>query len=152
MSRFSDDGRWAWDYSAERWVPANKIDDPEGLEKLGISGIVVEPGSKSASELRTSSGEWNGTTMKLFAFTVALLLPGIDYSIIGSIKPRKNKQILLGVGIFLLFSISLGTAICAPLAFAIWLYVLATVAYRANNRIHEVGGFSNDIFGERIQR
>jgi hypothetical protein len=152
MPRFSDDGRWVWDYGAERWIPANKIDDAEGLEKLGISSIVVEPGNKNASEFRTVSGDWNGTKMKLLAFTMAFFLPGIDYSVLGWIEPQKNKEILSGIGIFLLFAISLGTAICAPLAFAIWLYGIVTVAHRANNRIHEVGGFSNDIFGRRIQR
>ena len=150
MPRFSDDGRWVWDYGAERWIPANKINDVEGLKKLGVSNIVVEPGGKSASELRTVSGEWNGTNLKLFAFTMAFFLPGIDYSILGWIKPRNNKQIFLGIGIFILFAVSLASAICAPLAFAIWLYGIVTVAYRANNRIEEIGGFSYDIRGERI--
>ena len=152
MPRFSEDGRWAWDYGAERWVPANKINDSEGLKELGISNAVVEPGGKSASELGSASGEWNGTNVKIFAFTLALFLPGIDFSVLGWIKPRENKQILLGVGIFLLFTVSLASAICAPLALAIWLYVIATVAYRANNRIEELGGFSYDIRGRRIIR
>jgi len=128
------------------------IDYDEGLKKLGVSNIVVEPGGKPTSELRTVSGEWNGTNLKLFAFTMAIFLPGIDYSTLGWIKPRNNKQILLGIGIFLLFAVSLASAICAPLAFAIWLYGIATVAYRANNRIEEIGGFSYDIRGKRVNR
>ena len=150
MPRFSDDGRWVWDYGAERWIPANKINDAEGLKKLGVSNIVVEPEGKPTSELRTVSGEWNGTNLKLFAFTMAIFLPGIDYSTLGWIKPRNYNQILLGIGIFLLFAVSLASAICAPLALAIWLYGIATVAYRANNRIEEIGGFSYDIRGKRI--
>ena len=150
MPRFSDDGLWVWDYGTERWIPANKINDAEGLKKLGVSNIVVEPEGKPTSELRTVSGEWNGTNMKLLAFTMAIFLPGIDYSTLGWIKPRKNNQILLGIGIFLLFAVSLASAICAPLAFAIWLYGIVTVAYRANNRIEEIGGFSYDIGGKRI--
>ena len=150
MPKFSDDGRWAWDYGAERWIPANKINDAEGLKKLGVSNIVVEPGGKPTSELRTVSGEWNGTNLKLFAFTMAIFLPGIDYSTLGWIKPRNYNQILLGIGIFLLFAVSLASAICAPLAIAIWLYGIVTVAYRANNRIEEIGGFSYDIRGKRI--
>ena len=152
MPRFSDDGRWVWDYGNGRWIPANKIKDAEGLKKLGISNIVIEPEGKSASELRTISGEWNGTNLKLLTFMMALFLPGIDFSVLGWIKPRENKQILLGVGIFLLFTISLASVICAPLALAIWLYGIVTVAYRANNRIHEIGGFSYDIRGKRINR
>ena len=150
MPRFSDDGLWVWDYGTERWIPANKINDAEGLKKLGVSNIVVEPEGKPTSELRTVSGEWNGTNMKLLAFTMAIFLPGIDYSTLGWIKPRNNNQILLGIGIFLLFAVSLASAICAPLAFAIWLYGIVTVAYRANNRIEEIGGFSYDIRGKRI--
>ena len=150
MPRFSDDGLWVWDYGTERWIPANKINDAEGLKKLGVSNIVVEPEGKPTSELRTVSGEWNGTNMKLLAFTMAIFLPGIDYSTLGWIKPRNNNQILLGIGIFLLFAVSLASAICAPLAFAIWLYGIVTVAYRANNRIEEIGGFSYDIGGKRI--
>ena len=86
-----------WDYGSERWIPANKIDNPEGLKKLGISNIVVEPGYKTTSQLRTDSGDWNGTAMKLFAFTMAFFMPGIDYSVLGWIEPQKNKQILLGI-------------------------------------------------------
>ena len=149
MPRLSDDGRWAWDYGSGRWIPANKIGDTEGLKKLGLENVVVEPGT-SASELRVEAG--NATLLKLLAFTTALLLPGLDYSILGLMKPRKSRNVLLGIGIFLLFSISLGTAICAPLAVVIWIHGIVTVANRANSRIHELGFFSNDIFGKKIQR
>ena len=57
MPRFSDDGRWAWDYASERWIPANKIGDTEGLKELGIENAIVEPGIASTSEL--SSGDGN---------------------------------------------------------------------------------------------
>ena len=149
MPRFSDDGRWAWDYGSGRWIPANKIGDTEGLKKLGIENIIVEPGTY-ASELKIGDG--NGTNLKLLAMAMALFLPGIDYSVLGWIKPRKTKQIWLGIGIFFTFSILLGTAILCPLAFLIWLHGIATVAARADDRVVELGGYTNDIFGNRIVR
>ena len=149
MPRLSDDGRWAWDYRSGRWIPANKIGDTEGLKKLGLEDVIVEPGT-STSELRVGDG--NGTNLKLLAMTMALFLPGIDYSVLGWIKPRKTKQIWLGLGIFFTFSILLGTAILCPLALLIWLHGIATVAARADDRIAELGGHTNDIFGNRIVR
>jgi hypothetical protein len=150
MPRFSDDGRWAWDYGSGRWIPANKIGDTEGLKKLGIENIIVEPGNTSDSELR--GGDGNGTNLKLLAMAMALFLPGIDYSVLGWIKPRKTKQIWLGIGIFFTFSILLGTAILCPLAFLIWLHGIATVAARADDRVVELGGYTNDISGNRVVR
>jgi len=150
MPKFSDDGRWAWDYASGRWIPANKIGDTEGLKKLGIENVIVEPGYTSASELRGGTG--NGSNLKLLAMTMALFLPGIDYSVLGWIKPRKTKQIWLGIGIFFTFSILLGTAILCPLAFLIWLHGIATVAARADDRVAELGGYTNGIFGNRIAR
>ena len=150
MPRFSDDGRWAWDYASNRWIPANKIGDTEGLKKLGIENAIVEPGNTSSSQLRGSDGD--GTKLKLLAMTIALFLPGIDYSVLGGVKPRKSKQIWLGIGIFFTFSILLATAICAPLAFIIWLQGIVTVAARADERVAELGGYTNDIFGNRIVR
>ena len=75
MPRFSDDGRWAWDYGSGRWIPANKIGDTEGLKKLGIENIIVEPGTY-ASELKIGDG--NGTNLKLLPIPMALFLPGIE--------------------------------------------------------------------------
>ena len=149
MPRFSDDGRWAWDYASNRWIPANKIGDTEGLKKLGIENIIVEPRTY-ASELKIGDG--NGTNLKLLAMAMAFFLPGIDYSVLGWIKPRKNKQIWLGIGIFFTFSILLGTAILCPLAFLIWLHGIATVAARADERVVELGGYTNDISGNRVVR
>lgn len=139
-----------WDYASERWIPANKINDVSKLEELGISNVLVEPGNTSTGELRRVSGEWNGTTVKLFSMTMAFFLPGIDYSALGCIQPRKTKQIWLGIGIFFLFTFLLGTAICAPLAFIIWIHGVATVAKRSRERVAELGGFTNDIWGRKI--
>ena len=100
--------------------------------------------------MRGSEGD--GTKLKLLAMTIALFLPGIDYSVLGGVKPRKFKQIWLGIGIFFTFSILLATAICAPLAFIIWLQGIVTVAARADERVAELGGYTNDISGNRIVR
>ena len=151
MARFSDDGRWVWDYASSRWIPANKIENAEDLEELGISNVIVEPRNASTSELKKSSGVWNGTRFKLFAIAMSIFLPGTDYSVLGWIKPRDTKQIWLGIGIFLLWSILLASAICMPLSLVIWLHGMATVARRADERVAEVGGFTNDIWGRRIQ-
>ena len=149
MPRFSDDGRWAWDYASNRWIPANKIGDAEGLKKLGIENVIVEPENVSASELR--GGDGNATKLKLLAILTSIFLPGIDYTLLGSIsRPRDTRQMKLGIGIFCAFSILLATIICAPLALIIWLHGIATVAIRAERRIVELGGYTNDIFGNRI--
>ena len=151
MPRFSDDGRWAWDYASNRWIPANKIGDTEGLKKLGIEDVIVEPENASASELK--GGDGNATKLKLLVILTSIFLPGIDYTLLGSIgRPRDVRQIKLGIGIFCAFSILLATIICAPLAFMIWLHGIATVAIRADRRIVELGGYTNDIFGNRIVR
>jgi hypothetical protein len=151
MPRFSDDGRWVWDYSSSRWIPANKISKASELEELGISNAIVEPGNASTNELNKISGEWNGTQFKVFAITMSILLPGIDYAVLGWIKPRNAKQIWLGIGILHLWTILLATAICAPLALVIWFHGMATVARRADERVAEIGGFTNDIRGRRIK-
>ncbi len=148
MPRFSDDGRWAWDYASNRWIPANKIGDTEGLKKLGIESTIVEPGNLSSSEMGKSDG--NMSQLKLLAIITSILLPGIDYVILGSIRPRDTRQIWLGIGILHLWAILLATAICAPFSLAIWLHGIATVSRRANIRIAELGGFANDISGKRI--
>ena len=149
MPRFSDDGRWAWDYASNRWIPANKIGDTEGLKKLGIEDVIVEPENASASELR--GGDGNATKLKLLAILTSIFLPGIDYTLLGSIgRPRDVRKMKLGIGIFCAFSILLATIICAPLALIIWLHGIATVAVRADDRVAEMGGYTNDIFGNRI--
>ncbi len=151
MPRFSDDGRWAWDYASERWIPANKIGDTEGLKELGIENTIVEPDIASTSEL--SSGDGNATKLKLLVILTSIFLPGIDYTLLGSIgRPRDVRQMKLGIGIFCAFSILLATIIFSPLALMIWLHGIATVAIRANRRIVELGGYTNDIFGNRIIR
>ena len=151
MPRFSDDGRWAWDYASNRWIPANKIGDAEGLKKLGIENVIVEPENVSASELR--GGDGNATKLKLLVILTSIFLPGIDYTLLGSIgRPRDVRQMKLGIGIFCAFSILLATIICAPLAFMIWLHGIVTVAIRVDRRIVELGGYTNDIFGNRIVR
>ena len=151
MPRFSDDGRWAWDYASNRWIPANKIGDTEGLKKLGIENVIVEPENVSASELR--GGDGNATKLKLLVILTSIFLPGIDYTLLGSIgRPRDVRQMKLGIGIFCAFSILLATIICAPLAFIIWLHGIVTVAIRVDRRIVELGGYTNDIFGNRIVR
>ena len=151
MPRFSDDGRWAWDYASNRWIPANKIGDIEGLKKLGIENVIVEPENASASELR--GGDGNATKLKLLVILTSIFLPGIDYTLLGSIgRPRDVRQMKLGIGIFCAFSILLATIICAPLAFMIWLHGIVTVAIRVDRRIVELGGYTNDIFGNRIVR
>ena len=78
MPRFSDDGRWVWDYGSGRWIPANKIGDTEGLKKLGIENVIVEPENASASELR--GGDGNATKLKLLAILTSIFLPGIEYT------------------------------------------------------------------------
>ena len=150
MPTFSEDKRWVWDYSAERWIPANQIDKIEELEEMRRTDIVIEPGMAITENLGTLEGEWNATNLKLFAMTMALFLPGIDYSVLGWIKPRKIEQICLGIGIFCLFAFLLGTAICAPLAVIIWLHGVVTVAGRVRGRVEELGGYTNDIRGSRI--
>ena len=152
MPTFSEDKRWIWDYSAERWIPANQVEKIAELNDRGMTEIVIEPGLAMTGTLETRQGEWNGTNLKLFAMTMALLLPGLDYSVLGLIKPRKTEQILLGIGILFLFAFLLGTAICAPLALIIWIHGLVTVAGRARDRVEELGGYTNDIRGRRIQR
>jgi len=151
MPRYSDDGRWVWDYASSRWIPANKIGKASELEEVGISSAVVEPGYASTFELNKSSGEWNGTRFKLLAMTMSIFLPGIDYSVLGWIKPRNTNQIWLGIGILLLCTVLLGTAICFPLAGIIWIHGMATVARRADERVAEIGGFTNDIWGRRVK-
>ena len=151
MPRFSDDGRWAWDYASNRWIPANKIGDTEGLKKLGIENVIVEAENASASKL--GEGDGNATKLKLLAILTSIFLPGIDYTLLGSIgRPRDVRQMKLGIGIFCAFSILLATIICAPLAFMIWLHGIVTVAIRVDRRIVELGGYTNDIFGNRIVR
>ena len=151
MPRFSDDGRWVWDYASNRWIPKNKIGDTEGLKKLGIENVIVEPENVSASELR--GGDGNATKLKLLVILTSIFLPGIDYTLLGSIgRPRDIRKLKLGIGIFCAFSILLATIICAPLALIIWLHGIATVAIRADRRIVELGGHTNDIFGNRIVR
>ena len=151
MPRFSDDGRWAWDYASNRWIPANKIGDTEGLKKLGIEKVIVEPENASASKLR--EGDGNATKLKLLAILTSIFLPGIDYTLLGSIsRPRDIRKMKLGIGIFCAFSILLATIICAPLALIIWLHGIATVAVRTDERVAEIGGYTNDIFGNRIVR
>ena len=152
MPTFSEDKRWVWDYAAERWIPANQVENIAELNETGITDIIIEPGTARTEVLATLDGEWNGTNIKLFSMTMAFFLPGIDYSVLGCIKPRKTKQIWLGIGIFFLFSFLLGTAICAPVAFVIWLHGMVTVAGRARDRVEELGGYTNDITGRRINR
>jgi len=152
MPTFSEDKRWVWDYSADRWIPANQAEKIAELNEMGMTDIVIEPGQAMTETLETRQGEWNGTNLKLFAMTLALLLPGLDYSVIGCIKPRKNKQIGLGIGILCLCTFLMGTAIFAPLALIIWIHGLVTVAGRARDRVEELGGYTNDIRGRRIQR
>ena len=151
MPRFSDDGRWVWDYASNRWIPTNKIGDTEVLKKLGIENVIVEPENVSASELGGRDG--NATKLKLLVILTSIFLPGIDYTLLGSIgRPRDVRQMKLGIGIFCAFSILLATIICAPLAFMIWLHGIVTVAIRVDRRIVDLGGYTNDIFGNRIVR
>ena len=65
MPTFSEDKRWAWDYSAERWIPANQIDKIEELDEMGQTDIVIEPGMTITENLGGLEGEWNGTNLKL---------------------------------------------------------------------------------------
>ncbi|MDP7328381.1 MAG: hypothetical protein QF612_00880 [Candidatus Thalassarchaeaceae archaeon] len=153
MPTFSEDKRWVWDYSAERWIPANQVEKIAELKDRGVTEIVIEPGLAMTEDLGTThQGEWNGTNLKLFAMAMAFFLPGLDYSVLGCIKPRKNKQIGLGIGILCLCTFFMGTAIFAPLALIIWIHGLVTVAGRARDRVEELGGYTNDIRGRRIQR
>ena len=152
MPTFSEDKRWVWAYSAERWMPANQAEKIAELNEMGMTDIVIEPGQAMTETLETRQGEWNGTNLKLFSMTMAFFLPGLDYSVLGCIQPRKTKQIWLGIGIFFLFSFFVGTAILCPLAFIIWIHGVATVAGRARDRVEELGGYTNDIRGRRIKR
>ena len=152
MPTFSEDKRWVWDYSAERWISANQVEKIAELNDRGMTEIVIEPGLAMTETLETRQGEWNGTNLKLFSMTMAFFLPGLDYSVLGCIQPRKTKQIWLGIGIFFLFSFFVGTAILCPLAFIIWIHGVATVAGRARDRVEELGGYTNDIRGRRIKR
>ena len=152
MPTFSEDKRWVWDYSADRWIPANQAEKIAELNEMGMTDIVIEPGQAMTETLGTHQGEWNGTNLKLFSMTMAFFLPGLDYSVLGCIQPRKTKQIWLGIGIFFLFSFFVGTAILCPLAFIIWIHGVATVAGRARDRVEELGGYTNDIRGRRIKR
>ena len=152
MPTFSEDERWVWDYSSERWIPANQAEKIAELNEMGITDIVIEPGLAITEDLETRQGEWDGTRLKLLAILTSIFLPGIDYTLLGAISPRKPKQIWLGIGIFLVFSILVGTVILCPFAIIIWLHGAATVAGRARDRVEELGGYTNDITGRRIKR
>ena len=152
MPTFSEDERWVWDYSSERWIPANQVEKIAELNEMGITDIVIEPGLAITEELETRQGDWDGTQLKLLAILTSIFLPGIDYTLLGAISPRKPKQIWLGIGIFLIFSILVGTVILCPFAIIIWLHGAATVAGRARDRVEELGGYTNDITGRRIKR
>ena len=152
MPTFSEDERWVWDYSAERWIPANQVEKITELNEMGITDIVIEPGLVMTEDLETRQGDWDGTKLKLLAILTSIFLPGIDYTLLGAISPRKPKQIWLGIGIFLIFSILVGTVILCPFAIIIWLHGAATVAGRARDRVEELGGYTNDITGRRIKR
>ena len=152
MPTFSEDKRWVWDYSAERWIPANQVEKIAELNEMGSTDIVIEPGLAMTEELEARQGDWDGTQLKLFAILTSIFLPGIDYTLLGAISPREPKQIWLGIGIFLVFSILVGTVILCPFAIIIWLHGAATVAGRARDRVKELGGYTNDITGRRIKR
>ena len=152
MPTFSEDERWVWDYSSERWIPANQVEKIAELNEMGITDIVIEPGEAMTETLETHQGGWDGTKLKLLAILTSIFLPGIDYTLLGSVSPRKPKQIWLGIGIFLVFSILLGSMILCPVALIIWLHGAATVAGRARDRVEELGGYTNDITGRRIKR
>ena len=152
MPTFSEDKRWVWDYSSERWIPANQAEKITELNEMGITDIVIEPGLAMTEVLETRQGDWDGTQLKLFAILTSIFLPGIDYTLLGAISPREPKQIWLGIGIFLVFSILVGSLIGIPVAMVIWLHGMATVAMRARDRVEELGGYTNDIAGRRIKR
>ena len=152
MPTFSEDKRWVWDYSSERWIPANQAEKIAELKEMGITDIVIEPGLAMTEVLETRQGDWDGTKLKLLAIITSIFLPGIDYTLLGAISPRKPKQIWLGIGIFLVFSILVGSLIGCPVAMVIWLHGMATVAMRARDRVEELGGYTNDITGRRIKR
>ena len=152
MPTFSEDKRWIWDYSAERWIPANQVEKITELNEREMTDIVIEPGEAMAEGLDTRQEDWDGTKLKLLAILTSIFLPGIDYTLLGSVSPRKTKQIWLGIGIFFVFSILLGSIFCAPIALIIWLHGMATVAMRARDRVEELGGYTNDITGRRIRR
>ena len=152
MPTFSEDKRWVWNYSSERWIPANQAEKIAELNEMGITDIVIEPGLAITEDLETRQGEWDGTRLKLFAILTSIFLPGIDYTLLGAISPREPKQIWLGIGIFLVFSILVGSLIGIPVAMVIWLHGMATVAMRARDRVEELGGYTNDIAGRRIKR
>ena len=150
MPTFSEDKRWVWDYASERWVPANQAEKIAELNEMGITNIIIEPGTARTELLGTLEGEWDGTRLKLFAIITSVFLPGIDYTVLGSVSPRQPQQIWLGIGIFFACVILFGSAICMPVAFVIWLHGMVTVAGRARDRVEELGGFTNDITGRRI--
>ena len=152
MPTFSEDKRWIWDYSAERWIPANQVEKITELNEREMTDIVIEPGEAMAEVLDTRQEDWDGTKLKLLAILTSIFLPGIDYTLLGSVSPRKTKQIWLGIGIFLIFSILVSTVILCPFAILIWLHGAATVSMRARDRVEELGGYTNDIAGRRIKR
>ena len=152
MPTLSEDGRWVWDYSAARWIPANQVEKIAELNEMGITDIVIEPGLAMTEALETRQGDWDGTQLKLFAILTSIFLPGIDYTLLGAISPREPKKIWLGIGIFLVVSILVGSLIGIPVAMVIWLHGMATVAMRARDRVQELGGYTNDITGRRIKR
>ncbi len=142
MPKFSDDGRWVWDYASSQWVPANKIDDGAEFEALGYSKPIIEPENVTFSDLGKGMHQDNLTKLKVFAIIFSIFLPGIDYCILG--------KLWLGIAILFVWAILLGTAICAPLALVIWIHGLVTVARRADERAKELGGYTNNIFGNSI--
>ena len=142
MPKFSDDGRWVWDYASSQWVPANKIDDSAELEALGHSKPIIEPENVTFSDLGRGMDAGNLTKLKVFAIIFSIFLPGIDYSILGKFR--------LGIAIFFVWVILLASAIGAPLALVIWIHGLVTVARRADERAKELGGYTNNIFGNSI--
>ena len=141
MPKFSDDGRWVWDYASSQWVPANKIDDGVELEALGYSKPIIEPENVTFSDLGKGMDQDNLTKLKVFAIIFSIFLPGIDYSILGKFR--------LGIAIFFVWVILLASAIGAPLALVIWIHGMVTVAGRADERAKELGGYANNFFGNR---
>ena len=74
MPKFSDDGRWVWDYAASQWVPANKIDDGVELEALGYSKPIIEPENVTFSDLGKGMDQDNLTKLKVFAIIFSIFL------------------------------------------------------------------------------
>ena len=142
MPKFSDDGRWVWDYASSQWIPANKIDDGAELEALGYPKPIIEPDKVIFSDLGIGTDSDNLTKLKVFAIIFSIFLPGIDYCILG--------KFWLGIAILHVWVILLASAIGAPLAFVIWIHGMVTVAGRADERAKELGGYTNNIFGSRI--